>query len=278
VSVAGLKVALIGCGTIGSVLARAIDKGRAGEAELAWLYDLKPEKSEALAKKLRSKPRIAKNVTEIYADKTVGMVIEAASQLAVEQYSTDVLRSGKDLTVMSVGAFADERLLKSVRSAAEQSGHKIYIPSGAVLGIDGVKAAELGEIEEVTLSTRKPPAALAYSTYLEEHGIKLRGLKKARTVFDGPARKAVKAFPRSVNVAATLSLAGIGLDKTRVRVIADPKLRRNVHEIRVRGKAGEFVTKTQNVPFPDAPKTSYLAALSAVRTLRNLSESIRVGT
>ncbi|MFQ6129926.1 MAG: aspartate dehydrogenase [Candidatus Hadarchaeaceae archaeon] len=274
----GLKVALIGCGAIGSVLARSIDKERAGKTELAWLYDLKSEKSEGLAKKLRSKPRIAKSVSEIYADKTVGMVIEAASQLAVEQYSLDVLRSGKDLMVMSVGAFADERLLKSVRSAAELSGRKIYVPSGAVLGIDGVKAAELGKIEEVTLTTRKPPAALAYSTYLKERGIKLRGLKKARTVFDGPARKAVKAFPLSVNVAATLSLAGIGLEKTRVRVIADPKLRRNVHEIRVRGKAGEFVTKTQNVPFPDAPKTSYLAALSAIQTLRNLSESIRIGT
>jgi len=278
VSVVGLKVALIGCGSIGSVLARAIDKGRAGKAELAWLYDLNPEKSEALAKKLRSKPRIAKSVAEIYADKTVGMVIEAASQLAVEQYSTDVLRSGKDLMVMSVGAFADERLLKSVRRAAGLGGHKIYIPSGAVLGIDGVKAAELGEIEEVTLTTRKPPATLAYSTYLKKSGTKLRGLRKSRVVFDGPARKAVKAFPRSVNVAATLSLAGIGLDKTRVRVIADPKLRHNVHEIRVRWKAGKFVTRTKNLPFPDANRTSYLAALSAIRTLRNLSESIQIGT
>jgi aspartate dehydrogenase len=276
--VVGLKVALIGCGSIGSVLARAIDEKRAGKVDLAWLYDLKPEKSEALAKKLRSKPRVAGSAAEIYADKTVDLVIEAASQLAVEQYSLDVLRSGKDLMVMSVGAFADEKLLRSVRNAAELSGRKIYIPSGAVLGIDGVKAAELGEIKRVTLTTRKPPAALAYSTYLKERGIKLRGLKKVRTVFDGPARKAVKAFPRSVNVAATLSLAGIGPDKTRVRIIADPKLRRNVHEIRVRGKAGEFVTKTQNVPFPGAPKTSYLAALSAIRTLRNLSESIQIGT
>ncbi len=273
-----MKVALVGCGAIGTVLALAIDEGRAGEAELAWLYDLKSEKSEALAKKLRSKPRIAGGAAEIYADKTVGLVIEAASQLAVEQYSLDVLRSGKDLMVMSVGAFADERLLKGVRSAAKQSGHKVYIPSGAVLGIDGIKAAELGKIKGATLTTRKPPAALAYSTYLKERGIKLRGLKKPRIVFRGSARKAVKAFPRSVNVAATLSLAGIGLDKTKVRIIADPKLHHNVHEIRVRGKAGKFVIEARNAPFPDTPRTSYLAALSAIRTLRNLSESIHVGT
>ncbi len=273
-----MKIALIGCGAIGSVLAKAIDEGRAGDAELAWLYDLKPEKSEALAKKLRLKPRIAGSAAEIYADKTVGLVIEAASQLAVEQYSLDVIRSDKDFMVMSVGAFADEKLLKAVRSAAEQSGRRIYIPSGAVLGIDGIKAAELGEIEEATLTTRKPPATLAYSAYLKERGIKLRGLKKSRIVFAGSAREAVKAFPQSVNVAATLSLAGIGLDKTKVRIIADPKLDRNVHEIRVRGKAGELVTGARNVPFPDSPRTSYLAALSAIQTLRNLSESIRVGT
>jgi len=273
-----LKVALIGCGAIGTTLAQAIDKGKAGKAELAWLYDFKSEKSEMLAKKLSSKPRIARNLAEIYSDKTVGLVIEAASQLAVEQYSLDVLRSGKDIMVMSVGAFADEKMLKDVRILAERSGRRIYIPSGAVLGIDGIKAAELGEIKEATLTTRKPPAALAYSPYLEERGINLKGLKRPRVVFEGSAREAVKAFPQSVNVAATLSLAGIGADKTKVRIVADPKLDRNVHEIRVLGKAGEFVTEARNVPFPDAPKTSYLATLSAIQTLRNLSESIRIGT
>lgn len=274
----GLKVALIGCGSIGSVLARAIDEGRAGEAELAWLYDLKPEKSEALIKKLRSKPRIARSAAEIYADKTVGLVIEAASQLAVEQYSLDVLRSNKDLMVMSVGALADEKLLKGVRSAAEQTGRKIYIPSGAVLGIDGVKAATVGGIDEAILTTRKPPKALIYSTYLSEHGINLKGLDEPQVVFEGSAREAVRAFPESVNVAATLSLAGIGLEKTKVRIIADPSLDRNIHEIRVRGKAGELVIEARNVPFLDTPRTSYLAALSAIRTLRGITEAIRIGT
>ncbi len=274
----GLKVALIGCGAISSVLAQAIDEGRAGEAELAWLYDLKPEKSEALAKKLRSKPRIARSVAEIYADKTVGLVIEAASQLAVEQYSLDVLRSGKDLMVMSVGAFADEKLLEGVCSAAEQSGRRVYIPSGAVLGIDGVKSAMVGGIEEAILTTRKPPDALIYSAYLSERGIDLTGLKEPRVIFEGSAHEAVKAFPKSVNVAATLSLAGIGLDKTKVRIIADPSLDQNIHEIRVRGKAGEFVIEARNVPFPDTPKTSYLAALSAIRTLRGITEAVRIGT
>jgi len=273
-----LKVALIGCGAIGTVLAKAIDGGHAGDAKLGWVYDLKPRKCEALVRGLRSKPKIAKNASDIYTDKTVELVIEAASQQAVEQYSLDVLFSGKGLMVMSVGAFADEKLLKSVRAAAEQHGRKIYIPSGAVLGIDGIKAAELGKIQEVVLTTRKPPAALAYGEYIHKHRINLKGLRQPKVIFDGPARTAVKAFPASVNVAATLSLAGIGFDRTRVRIVADPTIKRNVHEIRVKGKSGEFVTEAKNVPFPESRRTSYLAALSAIRTLRNLSETIQVGT
>lgn len=273
-----MKVAIIGCGAIGTVLARAIDGGRAGDAELRWIYDLKSKKSEALVKKLRSKPKIAKSASEICADKSVGLVVEAASQLAVKQYSRSILRSDKDLMVMSVGAFADDKLLKQVRAAAERNGRRMYIPSGAVLGIDGVKAAELGGIQKVILTTRKPPSALMYSDYLRKRHIKLKGLKRPRVVFDGSARKAVKTFPLSVNVAATLSLAGIGLDKTRVRVIADPTTKRNVHQIRVQGNSGEFVTEARNMPFPDTSRTSYLAALSAIRTLRNLSETIRIGT
>ena len=273
-----MKVALVGCGSIGTTLAKAIDVGKAGEVELVWLYDLKPEKSEALAEKLRSKPKIAKNVDKIYADKAVDLVIEAASQKAVALYAIDILKSGKDLMMMSAGAFSDDQLLKSVRKESEKTGRKVYLPSGAILGIDGVKAAMLGEIEEVTLTTRKPPAALAYSSYLREHGINLAGLKKPLTVFEGSAREAVRAFPESVNVAATLSLTGIGLEKTKVKIIADPSLDRNVHEIRVRGKAGEFITEARNVPSPENPRTSYLAALSAIRVLRNMTETIRIGT
>lgn len=273
-----MKVALIGCGSIGTVLAKAIDAGKAGKAELIWLYDLNPEKSEALAKKLRSKPRVAKNAAEIYADKATNLVIEAASQKAVAQYALDVLRSDKDLMVMSVGAFSDEKLLSSVRRASERSGRKVYVPSGAVLGIDGVKAAVLGEIEEAILTTRKPPAALVYSAYLQKRGIDLAELKEPLVVFEGPAREAVRAFPESVNVAATLSLAGIGLDKTKVKIIADPSLDRNMHEIRVRGEVGEFITEARNVSSPENPRTSYLAALSAIRALRNLTETIRIGT
>jgi len=275
---AGYKVALIGCGTIGTMIAKAIDAGEAGKVELAWLFDVRSESCESLAKKLRSKPKLAKNVEEILADKSIDMVVEAASQAAVAQYALDVLGSKKDLMIMSVGALGDEKLLDNIKKEAERAEKKVHVPSGAILGIDGIKAAKIAGIEEATLTTRKPAKTLALSGYVRERGIDLTEIKKPTVVFEGPAREAVKAFPESVNVAATLSLAGIGFDKTKVLVIADPSLDRNVHEIRVRGKAGEFVTEARNVPSPDNPRTSYLAALSAIRMLRNITENVKIGT
>ena len=272
-----MKVALIGCGAIGTMLAKAIDAGKAGKVELAWVFDSKQGSCDALVKKLRSKPKIAKKTRDIFADKTVELVIEAASQGAVAKYALDVLKSKKDLMVMSVGALGDERLLSAIRKTAERIGRRVHVPSGAILGIDGIKAA--GEsIDEVVLTTRKPPVALAYSEYVRKKGVNLTKLRKPLVVFKGTAREAVKAFPESVNVAATLSLAGVGFSKTRVRIVADPSLNRNVHEIRARGKAGEFTTEARNVPSPDNPRTSYLAALSAIRTLRNLTENVKIGT
>jgi aspartate dehydrogenase len=272
-----LKVALIGCGAIGTTLAKAIDAGKTGRVGLSWVFDLKPGSCEALVKKLRSKPKIAKLARDIFTDKTVDLVIEAASQGAVAKYALDVLKSKKDLMVMSVGALGEERLLRAIIRTAKRTGRRVHVPSGAILGIDGIKAAGEG-IDEVILTTRKPPVALAYSEYVRKKGIDLTRLRKPLVLFKGTAREAVKAFPESVNVAATLSLAGVGFSKTKVRVVADPSLDRNVHEIHVKGKAGEFVTEARNVPSPDNPRTSYLAALSAIRTLRNLTENVKIGT
>jgi len=274
----GYKVALIGCGTIGTMIAKAIDAGEAGDAKLAWLFDVRSESCESLAKKLRFKPKLAKRAKEILADKSIDLVVEAASQVAVAQYALDVLGSKKDLMIMSVGALGDEKLLENIKKEAERAGKKVHVPSGAILGIDGVKAAKIAGIEEAALTTHKPAKTLASNAYVRERGIDLTKIKKPTVVFEGPAREAVKAFPESVNVAATLSLAGIGFNKTKVRIVADPSLDRNVHEIHVKGKAGEFVTEARNVPSPDNPRTSYLAALSAIRTLRNLTENVKIGT
>jgi len=273
-----VKVGIIGCGAIGKALAQMIEAGKAGDTVLSWVYDLKRENCENLVKKLKSKPKIAREISEIYADNTTEVIVEAASQGAVRQYALDTIRSGKDLIILSVGALSDDGLLRSLQMEARRHRRRIYIPSGAVIGMDGVKSSALGEIQEAILTTRKPPSALRGNEFLKKKRIKLAKLKRPKVIFKGTAREAVKAFPASVNVAATLSLAGAGFDRTRVKIIADPRVKKNIHEIRVRSKAGVLFAESHNVPLPKSPRTSYLAALSAARTLKNLSDTIQVGT
>lgn len=271
------KVAIVGCGSIGSILAHFIDRGEAGDIELEALFDLDESLAEELADDLSISPDIETEIEEIIDDDSLDLVVEAASQEAVAEYAHDVLRSGKDLVVLSVGAFSDEELLEDVREVVREAKTRVYLPSGAILGLDGVQAAEIAEIDESVLTTRKPPETLSKTKYVKENDIDLSGLEEEELVFEGFASEAVKAFPESVNVAASLSLAGVGFDTTKVRIIADPSLDQNVHQIEIRGEAGEFRTEAKNYPSPLNPKTSYLAALSAVRTLRNLTDPVAIG-
>lgn len=271
------KIAIIGCGAIGETLAKFIDRGEAGKTELGVLFDLDPERAENLTDKLSRSPTLARSIDEVLEDESVDLVVEAASQKAVSEYAVDILESGKDLIVLSVGAFADESFFNKVEELAEKLDQNIYIPSGAILGLDGVQAAEIAGFDEVVLITRKPPATLAETKFVKERGIDLSSLEDSEVIFEGSASEAVEEFPSSVNVAASLSLAGAGFDETSVRVVADPSLERNLHEIQIEGEAGEYRTQAQNFPSPDNPKTSYLAALSAIRTLKNLTAPICIG-
>ena len=273
-----LGVGLIGCGVIGTVLAHAIDEGEAGNTRLVIVYDLALQKSWKLASALSTKPKVAKNFAEFIKCKDTHLVIEAASQDAVSQYTSKVFQAGKDLMIMSVGALVDSKLTNKIRTFADSAGRKVYIPSGAIAGLDGLKAAAIGRIEEVTLTTRKPPKGLKGVPYLQQSGINIDALSKPKTVYKGSALEACKLFPANVNVAAAISLAGVGPEKTEVRIVADPTTQRNVHEIRVKGEFGQFTVRTENVPSPNNPKTSYLAALSAVATLRKITRNMVIGT
>lgn len=236
------------------------------------------ERAENLASKLSHKPLIAKDINEVLNRSDVQIVIEAASQEAVRQYAVKVLSSNKDLMVMSTGALLDETLMAMIMETARRSGRKIYVPSGALVGLDNVKSAAIGQIDEVILTTRKPPISFKGAPYIERAKIDLSSLKEPLVLYEGPAREAVKLFPQNVNVAATLSLAGVGPDRTKVRVIVDPAIKNIIHEIYVRGEFGEIQTRTVNRPFPNNPKTSYMAALSAIATLRRISGNVIVGT
>ena len=273
-----LGVGLIGCGSIGTVLAQAIDKGKAGKTRLIMVYDLNFKKAEALAGKLVNKPRVATTFKELLECGEIELIIEAASQEAVRQYSTKILEANRDLMIMSVGALVDGNLLKEIQHKAQEKDRKVYIPSGAIAGLDGVKASSLTKIKKVILLTKKPPEGLKGAPYIKQRGIKLSELSKPTLIYRGPASEACKLFPANVNVAAALSLVGVGPEKTEVRIMVDPRIRRNIHEVRVLGSFGELITRTRNVPSPDNPKTSYLAALSAVATLKKVTENILIGT
>lgn len=267
-----IKIGIIGCGSIGSILAKSIEKDK--DFKLSYLYDLKREKAIELAKKIQKKPKIVKEIKEMFDS---DLIIEAASQKAVKEYALGIL-DHCDLMIMSVGVFANENLFNKVKEKAKLNNKKVYLPSGAILGLDGVKAASEGKIKKAILITRKPPKSLAGAPYILEKKIDLEKIKKPTLIFEGSAKKAAVKFPKNINVSVALSLAGIGVKKTKVKIIADPSIKRNIHQIIVEGDFGKLETKSENLPLPSNPKTSYLAALSAIKTLKKIKENIILGT
>jgi aspartate dehydrogenase len=180
--------------------------------------------------------------------------------------------------VLSAGALADDALRAAAEQAARRSGALLYVPSGGIGGLDALKAACVAGVDSVSIRVAKPPAAWKNIAYVEALRVDLDAMREPRVLFEGPAREGVPHFPQNVNIAAVLSLAGIGFDRTRLEVIADPALRRNTHTIRVSGKSGNFTVVLENVPSPDNPKTAWLACYSALAALQSLSSGVRYGT
>ena len=276
------KVGLIGCGAIGTELALAIDTGKVKKATLEVIYD----KIEDAAIKLKSKLR-NKN-TKIFSDfskfatstdfANVDIIVEAASQDAIRKFSKTILQSGKDFIIMSVGALVDPRLLCELSELASKNKVNIYIPSGAIAGIDAIRSVR-HLLRSVTITTTKSPKALVGAPFFETTTIKPESISHKKVIYEGTATDAVKKFPANVNVAAALSLAGLGTDATKVKIKADPYAYVNQHEITAKGKFGEINVVVRSKPSPDNPKTSYLAVLSAVECLRSIcDDSIRIGT
>lgn len=175
---------------------------------------------------------------------------------------------------MSVGGLLE---MEDAIAEAAIAGIALYCPSGAIAGLDAVAAASVGRIESVMLTSRKPPQGLKGAPYIIEKGIDLDAIEREQIIFEGNARDAIRGFPKNINVAVTLSLAGIGAEKTMVRIIADPAAARNCHQIEVEGEFGRLLTLTENLPFPFNPRTSYLAALSAISCLRKITSPLKLG-
>ncbi|MGP8337556.1 MAG: aspartate dehydrogenase [Methanosarcinaceae archaeon] len=270
-----LKIGVVGCGAIGAEICKAIDEGSMG-FELYAIYDRTGEHATAVKAGLKHTDPQVLDIEEMV--KHVDLVIEAASQAAVPEIASTVLNAGCDLMLMSIGALADEEFRNTVFGLAKKQGCKIYIPSGAMVGLDGLKSGMSANVYSVTLTTQKPPHGFAGAPYIIRNNIDLGNITSRTVLFEGTANEAVRAFPSNVNVAASLSIAGIGFEKTKVRIVADPALSINMHEIFVEGDFGKFSTKIENIPSPTNPKTSYLAALSAIATIKKISSPLQIGT
>ncbi len=198
------------------------------------------------------------------------VVVEVAGHEALRCYGARVLRSGVDLIMLSVGALADVDVEAELRESAAAGGSRALIASGAIGGLDALSAAAVGGLDRVTHTTRKPARALLSA----EEAAKLR---EPRELFRGCAREGVLKFPENINVAAAVSLAGIGLDRTEVCVIADPALERNMHEVVAHGAFGELRFEIRGVPSEDNPRTGRIVAMSVVRTLRRMRAPLSIG-
>lgn len=265
-----LKVGIIGYGTIGEDVAAALLSGMAGKAELAAILVRDRDK-------WRDHPLSAYFVDDeqsFFAARPE-VVVESAGHEAVRRYGLGALRSGADLIVVSVGVFADDGLFHSMKEAAESAGRRIIVPSAAIGGLDRIAAGSVGPMEGVTLTTRKPPQAW-YGTLVEQQ-VNLGELNAPHCVFEGAARDSARLFPESVNVSAALSLAGVGLDDTKVKVYVDPGIAHNTHEIEATGKFGSVRLQIQNTPSSRNPKTGYIVAMSVIKTIRNMTSPFVIG-
>jgi aspartate dehydrogenase len=268
-----IRVGILGCGAIGSRIAKSIKTQCSDHAVVSALFDINPAKALSLQKYIPQKNVVKKSYQELLAGSD--LVIEAVNAPDTHQLVRSAILAKKDVLVMSVGKFIEG---ESIFKLAQKQGIRVLIPSGAIAGIDAIKAASLQRIDHVTLTTRKPIYGFADNAYVQERRINLSQIKRETVLFDGNVREAVKCFPQNINVAATIALASNAKDKMRIRIATSPEFKVNSHEIEVRGEFGRLVTKTENVVCPDNPKTSYLAVLSAVRTLKEYFQGVKIGT
>jgi aspartate dehydrogenase len=257
-----IKAGIVGMGVIGHRIAKAIDNGIPGIA-LAGVAVRTPTTAGGYP---------AYSMDELIA--RADLIVEAATQAALLDFGPAVLRAGKHLMVLSVGGLVG--VLDEWATLAARNRCRILVPSGAIAGLDGMKGAREGAITSVTMETRKPPRGLAGAPYIDEQRIDLDAIASETLIFEGPASKAVKAFPANVNVVAALSLAGIGPEKTRIKIFAVPGQQRNQHRIVIEGEFGRLAVEIENVP-SENPRTGRLSYLSAIAMLRELGAPIHVG-
>lgn len=266
-----LNVGIAGLGAIGLHLARALDAGVQGLRLVAVAARDHAKAQRSLAG-FRDPPAVV-GLAELA--ERADVVVEAAPAAVFEGVARAAIAHGRVFMPASVGALLPRMHLVE---EARRTGARIIVPTGALLGLDAVRAAAEGPVASVTIETRKPPRGLAGAPYLERHGIDVTAIAAPTRVFQGNAFDAAQGFPANVNVAAALALAGVGPERTRVEIWADPGVTRNMHTIRVEADAARLTMTIENVPSEENPRTGCITPLSILACLRGLTSTLKVGS
>ena len=267
-----MKIGIAGMGAVGLRVAQELDQGGIPGCTLAGFSARSPERAAELNAQL--------STAVPYHDLTrladhCDLVIEALPPALFNDLAVSVLEAGKTLVVLSASQLLGRQDLIDL---AAKTGGRIVIPSGAMLGLDAIKGVAVGEITSVVIETRKPVAGLIKAPYVAQMGLDLTTLTEASLILAGSVTEVARAFPANVNVAAAVSLAGLGPDKTRMEFWADPKLERNKHTVRVTSDSSDFTMSIQNRPSAENPATGKITALSVIAWLRQKSAVLQVGT
>ncbi|NPA23788.1 MAG: aspartate dehydrogenase [Crenarchaeota archaeon] len=255
-----MRIAIIGCGAICRGILDAVKKGYLTNVEIVALLDRDVEKCRRIAQELGMESvSICSNIEDLLR-RDPEIVVEVASPAAVRQYAIPILERGKILIVLSSGALLDEDLRKRIIETCERTGARVMVPSGAIGGIDILKALAVAGIERIVMRTRKPVRALPVEEKIE----------KPKTLYKGPASEAVKKFPLNVNIVATVTL--VSKIEPEIEVIADPEITENIHEIEIESKISKVKIVLRNIPTPWNPRTSYIAVYSTISLLKELCE------
>lgn len=268
---AALSIGVVGCGAIGRAILRAADEGALGAVEVAGAASRTERSAREFLSTLREPPPYL-SVGELIEQ--ADLLVEAAGASVVPDLVESAFAAGKGAMVISVGALiARPDLLDKARA----TGRRLLMPSGAIIGLDGVKAAAMGRVDRVVMESRKGPAALAGAPHVVKNNIDLDALEEEEVIFSGSAREACVGFPANLNVSAAVSFAGVGPDRTVVRMIAVPGLERNCHDVEVEGEFGLMRLHLENIP-GENPKTGRLTAMSIISALRQEADPVRLGT
>mgnify|MGYP001583695368 CR=1 FL=1 len=266
-----MRLGIVGAGALGKRIAIDLDNGKVPGAVVTAMVSRDVARAKVFASTLSHPPAVvALPELPSYCD----MLVEVAGAHLVEEVVRTAVLAGKEVMVLSCGALLERADLFDL---AQRNGARIHVPSGAIVGLDGVLAAAAGRVDSVTITTRKPPAGLRGSPGVERAGIDLDAVRVPTQVFYGPVIQGYPLFPANVNVAAAVSMAGIGPHRTILQVIADPTVTRNTHDVVVEGEFGLMSFHIENVPSEDNPRTGRLTALSIVAYLRQLSSPLHIG-